>query len=62
MAKFYGMLLEQRLRADYEDLVEFTEEQVKDWLKRAEEFINMMTDLVSYRIEELSSDRERGSE
>lgn len=39
LGDFYNQMFEFRQRGDYEDFVEFNEEQVKDWLESAHNFI-----------------------
>ena len=40
LGEFYNKMFEFRQRGDYEDFVEFKEDQVKHWLKQAENFID----------------------
>ena len=39
LGKFYSTIFEFRRRSDYEDFVEFAEEEVEIWLDKAENFI-----------------------
>lgn len=50
--EFYNKIFEFRQRGDYEDFVEFKEEQVKDWLIMAEAFIKFVEKVIEKLIEE----------
>jgi uncharacterized protein (UPF0332 family) len=44
--RLYDELFEARQRGDYIELVRFTEQQVKDWLQQATQFVNTITSLI----------------
>ncbi len=43
--KFYSDMYNKRQKGDYQDFVSFEEEEVKEWLGTAEEFINRLEKL-----------------
>lgn len=47
LGKFYNEMFGFRQKADYRDLVEFKEEDVRIWLSRAEEFVFELSRLVN---------------
>lgn len=51
LGDFYNKMFGFRQRADYEDFVEFKEDQVKDWLEKAEDFINVVDQIIENLIE-----------
>jgi len=53
LGKFYSDMFNNRLEGDYKDFVKFEKEDVEDWLKKAEEFVNKLEDLTLKIIEEL---------
>jgi len=50
--RFYSEMFKRRQTSDYEDLVEMKKEDVKEWLKKAEEFVNEIERLTLKMIEE----------
>jgi len=46
LGKFYNRMFEHRRAGDYGELVEFEEEDVRKWLKTAEEFLNAIEKLM----------------
>ncbi|MEZ4526472.1 MAG: HEPN domain-containing protein [Desulfobacterales bacterium] len=50
--KFYDLLFDSRQRGDYQELVEFSEEQVQEAILQAQEFVNVMSKL----LKEMSSE------
>lgn len=40
LGKFYSDMLDNRQEGDYKDFVEFEKEDVREWLRKAEEFIS----------------------
>lgn len=50
--RFYGRMFENRLEADYGDLVVLTREQVETWLCEAKTFVDQVTALVDERVRE----------
>jgi len=45
LGKFYNRMFEHRRTGDYGELVEFEEEDVKGWLRKAEEFLDTVEKL-----------------
>jgi len=52
LGKFYSEMLDNRQEGDYKDFVKFDKEDVKVWLKKAEEFIDKVEKLTLKFIEE----------
>ncbi len=52
LGKFYSNMFDNRQEGDYKDFVKFKKEDVKEWFKRAEEFINKIEELALKIIEE----------
>jgi len=50
--KFYSDMLNNRQEGDYKDFVKFEKEDVKEWLKKAEEFIAKIEEVTLKIIEE----------
>lgn len=46
LGKFYNRMFEHRKTGDYGELVEFEEEDVKDWIRKAEEFLDAVEKLM----------------
>lgn len=46
LGKFYNRMFEHRRTGDYGELVEFEEEDVKGWLRKAEEFLDTVEKLM----------------
>lgn len=46
LGKFYNRMFEHRKTGDYEELVEFEEEDVLKWLKTAEKFLQATDNLI----------------
>jgi len=46
LGKFYNRMFEHRRTGDYGELVEFEEEDVKDWIRKAEEFLDAVEKLM----------------
>jgi len=46
LGKFYDLLFDSRQRGDYQELVEFSEEQVRESIFQAQEFVNIMSELL----------------
>ncbi|PLV56045.1 HEPN domain-containing protein [Thermotoga sp. SG1] len=46
LGKFYNRMFEHRRTGDYGELVEFEEEDVKGWLRKAEEFLDAVEKLM----------------
>jgi hypothetical protein len=44
--KFYDKLFGARLKGDYVEFTHFEKEEVKDWLKKAKEFVNKVRRLI----------------
>lgn len=44
--EFYNKMFEFRQKGDYGDFVEFEKEKVASWLKRAEEFISVIDEII----------------
>ena len=44
--RFYRKLFNSRQQGDYDDLVEFREDEVTSWCKQAEELIGLLDDLI----------------
>ena len=49
---FYNRMFEFRQKGDYGDFVKFEKEKVQVWLKRAEDFINAVDEIIAKIIEE----------
>lgn len=49
---FYNNMFEFRQKGDYGDFVKFEKEKVQEWLKRAEDFINTIDEIIKKIIEE----------
>jgi uncharacterized protein (UPF0332 family) len=49
--EFYSAMFDRRQKGDYKDFVKFEKEDVKEWLKKAEEFINKIENLTLKIIE-----------
>jgi uncharacterized protein (UPF0332 family) len=47
---------DHRMRGDYEDLLTFEEDDVKDWIGRAEEFVRVVIAFVEKRLQDLPSE------
>lgn len=54
--KFYSDMFDNRQEGDYKDFVQFEKEDVKEWLKKAEEFINKVEELTLKSIVEQKKD------
>lgn len=52
MGKFYSEMFDRRQKGDYEDFVKFNKEDVKVWLRKAEEFIGKIEELMMKIIRE----------
>jgi len=52
LGKFYSEMFDNRQEGDYKDFVEFEKEDVKIWLKKATEFINVVVNLTQKTIKE----------
>jgi len=50
--EFYSDMFKRRQKGDYQDFVKFEKQDVKKWLKKAEEFINIIVKLTLKIIEE----------
>ncbi len=50
LGKFYSTIFEFRRRSDYEDFVEFAEEEVEIWLDKAENFIKEIEIIIVKRL------------
>ena len=50
LGKFYSTIFEFRQRSDYEDFVEFEEYEVNEWLKKAENFLEKIEELINRKI------------
>ncbi|AAD36082.1 MULTISPECIES: HEPN domain-containing protein [Thermotoga] len=46
LGKFYNRMFEHRKTGDYGELVEFEEENVKDWIRKAEGFLDAIEKLI----------------
>lgn len=44
--KFYDKLFTARMKGDYVEFTHFEKEEVKDWLKKAKEFVNKVKRLI----------------
>ncbi len=51
--EFYSDMYDRRQKADYKDFVKFEEGEVREWLSKAEEFINKIEGLTLNIIEEV---------
>ena len=51
LGEFYNKMFEFRQKGDYGDFVEFEKEKVAGWLKRAEEFISAIDEIIEKIIE-----------
>jgi uncharacterized protein (UPF0332 family) len=49
--RFYDKLFEARQRGNYIEFVHFKKNQVKDWLKKAKEFVNKLKTLIENSLE-----------
>jgi len=47
LSYFYHKMFEYREKADYQDLVQFTKEEVSTWFKNAENFIDLLERMFS---------------
>jgi len=45
--RFYSEMFKRRQTSDYKDLVELMKEDVKEWLEKAEEFVNEIEKIIS---------------
>ena len=52
MGRIYSDMFKRRQKGDYQDFVKFEKQDVKKWLKKAEEFINIIDKLTLKIIEE----------
>lgn len=52
LGKFYSDMFDRRQKGDYKDFVKFEKEDVEEWLKKAEEFIDKIEGLTLRLIEE----------
>jgi len=50
--EFYSDMFKRRQKGDYQDFVKFEKQDVEEWLRKAEEFINKIDKLVLKIIEE----------
>ncbi|MCL6500902.1 MAG: HEPN domain-containing protein [Candidatus Pacearchaeota archaeon] len=50
-ADFYNRMFDFRQKGDYGDFVEFEREKVKEWLSKAERFINEVDEIIAGFIE-----------
>lgn len=50
--EFYSDMFDRRQKGDYKDFVKFEKQDVEEWLKKAEEFINKIDKLALKIIEE----------
>ncbi len=46
MGKFYDLLFDSRQRGDYQELVEFSEQEVQDAISQSQEFISIISELL----------------
>ena len=46
MGKFYSRMFEFRQESDYEDFAEFEEDEVKEWLEKANNFIDEVEEVI----------------
>lgn len=53
---FFNSIFEFRQKSDYGDYVEFEKEKVQSWLKKAEEFINGLDEIIARVIENKNDD------
>jgi len=49
MGRFYSEMFDRRLKGDYRDFVKFDDKDVKIWIKKAEDFIKEIEDLLEDR-------------
>jgi len=52
MGKFYNKMFIKRSESDYEDFKKFEKKEVEEYLKKAEEFINLIEKIVKKEISE----------
>jgi len=45
LGEFYSDMFKRRQKGDYQDFVKFEKQDVEEWLKKAEEFINKIDEL-----------------
>lgn len=50
--EFYSDMFKRRQKGDYQDFVEFEKQDVKVWLKKSEDFISRIEELVLKNIEQ----------
>ncbi len=50
-ADFYNIMFDFRQKADYGDFVEFEKEKVREWLIKAEDFVNFIEEIIIRIIE-----------
>lgn len=50
--EFYSDMFERRQKGDYKDFTTFEKEDVEEWLKKAEEFINKIEEVILKNLEE----------
>ena len=56
--RFYRRLFNSRQRSDYDDLVEFQEEEVTGWLEQAKEFIELLNGKVDAELRHQCDDQQ----
>jgi len=52
LGKFYSDMFDRRQQGDYKDFVKFVKEDVKEWIKKAEEFMDKLEELTLKVIQE----------
>ena len=56
MGKFYSATFEFRQKGDYDDFVEFEEDKVSEWIKKAEEFLDALDKAIETEMESGDND------